>query len=110
LTWLILDVGPTNQFQQIRTAADSAIASSVRGVTGTRLGDKVCSLPQLGQIVAPIGISHEQAMQLVISSFITPPLRMTASSDSQQKKRLAPRVCRRSCVLGSAQIAENLCR
>jgi hypothetical protein len=73
LTWLILDVGPTNQFQQIRTAADSAIASSVRGVTGTRLGDKVCSLPQLGQIVAPIGISHEQAMQLVISSFTATP-------------------------------------
>jgi hypothetical protein len=73
LTWLVFGDGPTNKFQQIRTAADSAIASSVRGVTGARLGDKVCSFPQLGQMVAPIGISQEQAMQLVISSFTATP-------------------------------------
>jgi hypothetical protein len=39
VTWLIFGDGPTNQFQQIRTTADSTIASSVRGVTGARLAD-----------------------------------------------------------------------
>jgi hypothetical protein len=75
--WLSCGAGDLIQLKIRSTAADSAIASSVRGVTGARLADRVCCLPQLGQMVAPIGISQEQAMQLVISSFITPPSKMT---------------------------------
>jgi hypothetical protein len=56
LTWLILFAGPTNQFQQIRTAAASTMASHLRerGTLGTAL---LGSRPQLGQMVAPISIS-----------------------------------------------------
>jgi hypothetical protein len=37
VTWLIFGEVLANQFQQIRTTADSATASSVRGVYGPRL-------------------------------------------------------------------------
>ena len=59
-------------------------------------------------MVAPIGISHEHEMQLVISSFITTPFEDDGFYLMANKNpRLAPRVCRRLRVLGSAQIAEN---
>ena len=77
MIWLTGGAGDLIQLKISSTAADSAIASRVRGVTGARLGDRVCSLPQLGQMVAPIGISHEHETQLVISSFITTPSKMT---------------------------------